>query len=155
MALFPLPAPVLLAMIVTPDQTMARGLKFAGFDEGRVGRVGQALNERRFRSWYGSNPNVIARIWEDLLTTEIAEARIPPEADFDRFLMSFYFLKVYPTEEHRSGIFEVCEKTARRWSWYFVGKLSALKAQKVRKLSKCGASIVYQIANSFKTDCLA
>jgi hypothetical protein len=135
MAAIPLPAPALLARIVTPAQTMSRGLKMAGFDERRMDRAKEALNERRFRSWYGSNPNVIARIWEDLLTTEIEEAQILEKADFDHFLMSFYFLKVYPTEEHRAGIFQICEKTARLWSWYFVGKLSALKAEKVRN---CG-----------------
>jgi hypothetical protein len=124
-------APELLAMIVTPDETMSRGLKIAGFDLHRVGKAGDNLNQRRFRAWYGSNPNVYARIWEDLLMTEIAEARIPLEADFDHFLMSLYFLKVYPTEEHRSGIFKICEKSARSWSWYFVGKIAALKAQKV------------------------
>ena len=110
---------------------MSRGLKIAGFDLHRIGKVGDKLNQRRFRSWYGSNPNVCARIWEDLLTTEIAEAHIPLEADFDHFLMSLYFLKVYPTEEHRSGIFKICEKSASSWTWYFVRKIAALKAQKV------------------------
>jgi hypothetical protein len=131
MALIPPPPQELLAQILSPVEMMYRGLGIAGFDEDRVARVQHPLNERRFRSWFGSNPNVCAQIWEDLLTTEIAEARIPLNSDPDYFLMALYFLKVYSTEEHRSGTFGIGERTVRKWSWYFVAKLSALKAQKV------------------------
>ena len=51
----------------------------AGFDEDRIARVENPLNQWRFRSWFGSNSNVYARIWEDLLTTasETNEIRSP------------------------------------------------------------------------------
>jgi hypothetical protein len=131
MALIPPPAQQLLARIYSPVEILYRGLGIAGFDEDRIARVENPLNQRRFRSWFGSNSNVCARIWEDLLTTEIEEARIPLNANPDYFLMALHFLKVYSTEEHRSGTFGIGERTVRKWTWYFVGKLSALKEQKV------------------------
>ena len=130
-ALIPPPAQQLLARILTPVEILYRGLGIAGFDEDRIARVENPLNQWRFRSWFGSNSNVYARIWEDLLTTEIEEARIPLNANPDYFLMALHFLKVYSTEEHRSGTFGIGERTVRKWTWYLVEKLSALKEQKV------------------------
>jgi len=87
----------------------------------------------RFKSSYGSLPVVLAHIWEDLQTTTIPEAKINRAATkhFDRCLMAFYFLKVYPTEKREAGIFNVDEKTGRKWRWYFVEKVRALKKQKI------------------------
>lgn len=111
---------------------MERGLLFAGFDRRRQ-RVRRETNLDRFRSAYGSNPVVLARIWEDLQKTTVPEAKISREATkhFDRFLMAFYFLNVYPTEKREAGIFKVDEKTGRKWRWYFVEKIRALKKQKI------------------------
>jgi hypothetical protein len=108
--------PLLAAMIVSPDDMMRKGLKHAGFDD-RSNKANRLHKYRRFKAWYGSDPIVYAQLWEDLVTTEIAEARIRPEDDLDRFLMSLYFLKAYTSEEHRSGIFKLSEKTAREWTW--------------------------------------
>jgi hypothetical protein len=126
------PAQELLeARILSPVEMLHRGLGMAGFDEDRIARVENPLNQRRFRSWFGSNSNVCAQIWEDLLTTEIEEARIPLNANPVCFLMALHFLKVCSTEEHRLGTFGIGERTVRKWSWCFVGKISALKEQKV------------------------
>jgi hypothetical protein len=121
----------LLARIVTADEIMRQGLELAGFDHRRINSSGRVGNYRRFKAWYGSSPIVYAQIWEDLLTTEIAEARIRPKDDLDHFLLALYFLRTYPTEANRSGIFKMCEKTVRKWTWYFAGKIAALKGQKV------------------------
>jgi hypothetical protein len=130
MAAIPPPAQI-LAMIVTPDEMMHKGLKLGGFNERQIKNAGLALKYTRFKSWFGSHPVVYAQIWEDLLTTEIVEARILPKHDVDYFLMALYFLKTYPNEELRSGMLKLGEKTVRKWTWYFVEKMSALKALKV------------------------
>jgi hypothetical protein len=121
----------ILAKIVTPDEMMQKGLDHGGFSKRQINSAGPALKLDRFKSWFGSHPIVCAQIWEDLLTTEIVEARILPTDDIDHFFMALYFLKVYCTEQLRSGMFNLGEKTVRKWTWYFVEKISALKALKV------------------------
>jgi hypothetical protein len=94
----------------------------------------QTYDERkRFKALYGSNPNIYAAIFEDLQTTEIAEARVDAKSlCVNAFLMSLHFLKCYPTENQRSGIFQICKRTARKWGWFYCRKIQALKKEKVR-----------------------
>ena len=63
-------------MIRTSLEMMARGLELVGFDERRQQSVRYDENLERFKSYYGSKPIVYAHIWEDLQTSDIAEARI-------------------------------------------------------------------------------
>jgi len=118
--------------IYTPDEIMATGLELAGFDRHRR-KVARATNLDRFRSAYGSDPVVVACVWEDLLTTSNAEARIDRKAakHVDRFLLAMHFLKIYPTERREAGIFGIDEDTCRLWRWYFVEKIQALKKEKI------------------------
>lgn len=111
------------------------GLKRAGFDAVQQQRVKRETNVRRFKSHFGSSPLVYAAIWEDLATTDIPEARISARADLDKFFLGLYFLKEYPTEEKLAGSFDTCEKTARKWAWYFATKIQALKMKKVNGAS--------------------
>ena len=79
---------------------------------------------------YGSNPVVYAQIWEDL--QQMPEALEDTwKMDPDSFLMALHFLTRYPTEHEQSGIFKICEKTARSWTWIYARKIQALKEQKV------------------------
>jgi hypothetical protein len=58
---------------------------------------------RRFRGHFGSNPNVIAEILEDLQTTEVPSE----ELNINHFLMAMHHLKRYPTEIEREAIFDI------------------------------------------------
>lgn len=65
-----------MALVVyTPDEILWKGLDLAGFDISRKRNVNQVQNLERFKAHYGSHPVVYAQIWEDMQTTEIAEAR--------------------------------------------------------------------------------
>jgi hypothetical protein len=57
------------------DDMMQKGLEHGGFRNVINSQQGPAKLDR-FKSWFGSDPIVRAQIWEDLLTTEIVEARI-------------------------------------------------------------------------------
>jgi hypothetical protein len=122
-----------MVVIFTPDEVLRIELEVVGFDHCRQNNVHRNTNLSRFKSHYGSLPIVYAQIWEDFQTTEVAEARIavPKLVDFDYFLMAIHFLKCYPTEKQQEGIFKCCEKTARKWAWYYSTKMQALKVQKV------------------------
>ena len=75
--------------IPTVDDNLHIGLILAGFQISRQQRVEKGSNIRRFQSFYGSSPLVCAKIWEDLLTTDVDEARIiPVPGALDKFFMS-------------------------------------------------------------------
>jgi hypothetical protein len=122
-------------MVVTPDELLWRGLVLVGFNAARIGKVKRSTSLSRFRSFYGSNPMVYAEIWQDLQTSLIPEALITTDAVFvnlDSFLLAICFFKCYCTEAQLAGMFNVCEKTARKCCWFFAKKIQALKAAKVR-----------------------
>ena len=120
-----------MVLYYTPDEMLRMGLEVAGFDDLRRQKVNRATSVTRFKSYYGSTPLVCAVIWEDLVTAEIPEARIEPGTAPSKFFLGMYFLKDYRTEEKLAGGFKTCEKTARKWAWYFARKIQALKAKKV------------------------
>ena len=127
--------------LFTADEVLRIGLLCAGFDSSRQVRVQRTTNERRFQSYYGSSPLVCSAIWEGLInsTKEDQTPHPPKSATFDKFLLPLYFLKEYPTEEKLAGMWHTCEKSARQWVWFFVGRIQALKAK--RYVAYCAAVI--------------
>jgi hypothetical protein len=122
----------MVVVILTADQVLHQGLICVGFKTNRIQNTSRASNLERFRAHYGSNPLVYAQIWEDLQTARIPEAYIEAtEQGFKEFMMSVYFLKCYPTEAQLSATFNICEKTVRKWCWFFARKIQALKRYKV------------------------
>jgi hypothetical protein len=106
------------SLIIAPDDLMSIGLELVGFGAYRQKSVQRATNLKRFKSFYGSAPVVYANIWEDLMTTDIEEARVSPsDAVLKNYLLAIHFLKVYPTDERLAGQFKTCVKTARKWEW--------------------------------------
>ena len=124
-----------MVTVLTADEILRKGLVLVGYDYRRQDKVSTVTNLGRFRAQYGSNPVVYAQIWEDLQITATPEARIDNKmADADTYLMCIHFLKCYPTEIEQGGIFTGCEKSMRKWTWYYVRKIQALKHQKVSLL---------------------
>jgi hypothetical protein len=115
--------------IFNADEVLRIGLLCAGFDTSRQLRVEGATNVRRFQSYYGSSNLVCSVMWEDLVSSQ--DIKHPRNATFDKFLMALYFLKEYPTEEKLAGMWHTCETGARKWVWFYVEKVQALKAKKV------------------------
>jgi hypothetical protein len=70
------------------------GLDVAGF-HGRQANRSAKINNRRFVGHYGVTPESCSKIFDDLQTTQIAEARIS-KPDVDDFLMGLCWLKTYP-----------------------------------------------------------
>lgn len=87
-------------------------------------------NVQRFKDHYGANPVVVATIWEDLQTTNIPRARITV-LKFEAFLEALNFLYRYKRESEREAQFDKSPKTIRKWSWYYLMKVQALKASKI------------------------
>ena len=123
--------------IVTADFMLMQGLLMVGFDHHRIQKVLRNTNVMRFRSFYGSDPIVYAKIWNDLHDDTNEAAFINTStATLRHFFMGLFFLKCYPNQTHMAATFRVCEKTARKWCWYFLSKIQALKHTKVNKHNK-------------------
>ena len=120
-----------MPLILTSLEMLEKGLDLAGFkNRSRSGVLAQA---RRFKAFYGSNPVVLADMWEDLQTTEHDEIRMKlTEAHISHFFMTHHFLYCYPVEEAISAIFGYCEKTCREWCWEFTSKFAQLKTEKIQ-----------------------
>ena len=126
-------------LVFTAEETRMRGLELVGFDKRRQNKCNLALNNRRFRAHFGSHPMVYAELWYDLQSTNVEDAKICGSKDsFDQFLMSIHFLKVYGTEHERSGVFDTCERTSRKWIWFYAAKIQALKKEKVNQINYVG-----------------
>ena len=112
-----------MVVIISPDQMLRQGLRLVGFNTERIQNVLLDANLERFRAHYGSNPIVYAVIWEDLHHSTFPDARIDDKADLASYLMAIFFLKCYPSEVQLAGTFRVCERTVRKWCWYYAGKI--------------------------------
>ena len=121
-------------VIYSGSEILEMGLAWVGFNTNS--RAGRKTKLDRFKAHYGARPQIYAQLWLDLQNTDIAEARVNPKKEkFYYFMMSVHFLKSYKTRHGLAGTFKVHEDTAADWSWHFVRKIRAMKAEKVNSLS--------------------
>ncbi|GKY90941.1 hypothetical protein MPSEU_000066900 [Mayamaea pseudoterrestris] len=114
------------------NELLAKGLAVFNVSVAQQERLTKKTKISRFKAHFGSKPKVLAKVWRDLQTTNIQEARIDPTKAFiDYFLMTIYWLKRYPTEEQLAVTFQMSEKTARKWCFYFAKRIQALKESKI------------------------
>ena len=86
-----------------------------------------------FTSDFGASPHVVAVIFSDLQTTDIAAAKIHDATtdDLDHLFFALQFLKVYPTEGQRQNKWHQCDRVLRDNCWDLLLRLQALKATKI------------------------
>lgn len=122
--------------VYTSDELLERGLLQTGMDLNWQKRQRRATNVEDFKAEFGTHPTVIAEIWVDLQTTTIDAARIDTTAtkncNIENFLWAFYLLMRYPVEKQMKKKTKLCENSTRKWIWYFVSRIQALKADKVK-----------------------
>jgi hypothetical protein len=113
---------------LTTEQFLELGLEtIVGFDHSRTC---QPTVLRRWHAYYGASPETCAQLFYDLQTTQVQDARVERPDPYE-FLIAFYWLKGNETDEKLAGQFKMDEKTARKWKWYYVHRISAMTAQKV------------------------
>lgn len=116
------------AHILTEDEMLKAGLQLIGWNEASILRVKAVTNHQKFVGAFGGLPHVLAKIWEDLLTTSIEDARIDPtKHSLEDFLATMHFLYRYPTEIEGCNLWKRTRTTTRKWNWFFVEKIRALK----------------------------
>jgi len=134
----------IMKIIYSADQVLQRGLLLAGGSRRRLAKQKKSSNIEDFKSFYGSHPVVLAQVWEDLQSTsatitnkngDVVSARIETKrtrcVHLKNFLRAHQFLKQYQTEKQRKLPFRNTEKTIRKWTWYFIERMAALKSEKI------------------------
>lgn len=88
--------------------------------------------DRRIRAFFGAPTSIISNIWNLVwvkLSKQESDSIIDDGVQFKYLLYALVFMKVYSTEEvHCSIVDWPSTKTFRKWSWYFVKKISELKS---------------------------
>ena len=82
---------------------------------------------RRFRSWFGVSPEVVAEAWDLLVDSDLLPRKGVPE----HLLWTLYHLKLYTSEEDTACVFKKDEKTCRKWISAFLDGLADLEAETV------------------------
>lgn len=114
--------------ILTENEMLKVGLEQLGWMDHHITRVEVTTNHQRFCGAYGALPHVVASLWEDLQTTDIDEARIDAtQHALKDFLATMHFLYRYPTEIERCNMWKGCRDSLRKWCWFFVDRIRALK----------------------------
>lgn len=125
--------------IYTPDQVLRIGLKMVGVDCHRQKKQKNSTNLEDFRAHYCVDPIVCAQMWEDLQTTNIQEAHVDAKSvdnlnsgcNLKNFLRAFHFLMRYQTDREKKCSSGHASETIRKWIWYFVVKIGALRGMKI------------------------
>jgi hypothetical protein len=118
-------------LIYTADQTLRIGLKMHGYNNLRIRKQPRKINIEDFKAHFGTEPMVLAQVWEDIQTTieePVVASKSSSGATFTRFLQSINFLMRYPTEKERKG---PSRNTIRNWTWFFLQKVGSLRSEKV------------------------
>ena len=94
----------------------------------------QRCNERtrleRFKSWFGTPPDIVAIVWAGLALTGWLRFTHNPKPE--HLLWSLVFLKTYSTEPTlASRVGGVDEKTFRKWAWFYVEGIAGLASKTV------------------------
>ena len=118
-------------VVYTLDEILQSGLELL-YTKGRIKRAKKKRNMERFHGHYGCSPRIVALVMEELQRTTIAAAKVEPaHLHLDYFLMSMYHLKRYPTELERESRFDIDCSKSRKWIWYYLRKVQALKLIKI------------------------
>ena len=117
--------------ILSKNEVLKLGLLYVSDDISRS-RAKQSTHINSFKKLYGSDPAVIAKIWNELQTTTVKEAKIDGvSACLKGFFITMHFLKRYATETEQAVHFKSSENTVRKWRWFYIARLRALKKVKI------------------------
>jgi len=105
------------------------GLETAGFIRWKTYK--EDANVERFRGWYGCSPTTCETIWIALQRSNNDECRIGRDANPLHLLLALRFLNAYCTEKELSGMFNMSEKSARKWSGRYTRSIQLLLEEMV------------------------
>ena len=125
-----------MVMAFTAEDFLYLGLMSKGFLEASTvpptGERQQANKERLRAYYYCSSLETCEFIFQDVQVTKDLEAHVLNPDTTSQFLLGLNYLKEYPTKYGLAAYLDSTEKTALKWSEYYVQKIAALKASKIK-----------------------
>ena len=105
---------------------------------------------RKFSSFFGAKPLVLAVLWDMLLDWTRARRTCSPK----HLLWCMHWMTTYNSLESVASRFNVCEKTFGDWSWWMLTGISSLSRDVVSGVVSSGRWIrLNPILTSFVSDC--
>jgi hypothetical protein len=125
-----------MVVCISASEFMALGLELAGYKKWQSYK--EKNNIERFKAQYGALPKSCENIWIDLQMAIDHECCVKSDASPRLLLLALRFLWVYPTENQLCTMFDMSEKTVRKWSGVFSRKLQLLLPKKVSTMLPSG-----------------
>jgi len=112
------------------DLFLQLGLELGGYTY----RKSTASNMRNFRGTYGTRPDAMAEMYNDIKTSD---PDFPDRAHPRHLCWTLMFMKMYETSVQLAGRLKHSESHIRPWVQYFARRIQSLKQEKI-KLSDAG-----------------
>jgi hypothetical protein len=131
-----------VGVVYTVEDIFHTGLRVF-YSRKRIRRAKRPANIERFVAHYGVLPQIIAEIIQDLqLQSMLGDDCVAGNnIKLKWILMSFHFLKCYPTELEREGPWDIDSPRARTIQWYYLEKIQLLKTAKIKWPTDWGKDI--------------
>lgn len=100
--------------------------------EEQQNKLKPTVKARFFKTMFGCVARTTIAVWTQLLTTDNVVAKVDPKKmNFKNFLIGLHMARHYPTEELLKVVLKKSIGTCRKYSWMSLGKIAALKDDKV------------------------
>lgn len=118
----------------TPADFLQRGRSFMRRGGNHAPWPPSSAERRRFKSFFGVNPEIIALLWGILVDFSL----VRDDDDIDGLLYAMMFLKIYAVEVVLCALAGgIDEKKFRDASWHYVEAIAELSYTLVRSSSSC------------------
>ena len=97
----------------------------------------EAVNKRRFKSWYGIDWKLMNVVWYLLRSIGWMKQLKHRKPNPIHLLWALSFLKGYKKEEDHASDVGKEAKTFRKWTWFYVEGIAALVPRVVSGFSCC------------------
>jgi hypothetical protein len=113
--------------IVSEKQMLQLGLETCGF----VRTTNETSDESRFQDLFGACPGAAVKLFKDLQTEDLGDAKIK-KINLKNFFMTLYYARGYGIETRVMTVFNIkCPKNFRMHVWQYLAAIQALKKKKV------------------------
>lgn len=131
---------------VPPNEMLVLGLALIKKTVRNPAAPRSKQNNERFLACFGTTPEAASTLFGDLQTTNIMEARIESIC-FKYFMMTLNWIKSNKLQPELAGTFEVHEDTVRKWTWFYIKRIQALKEVKIRWDVLNGSPYIVQVSD--------
>ena len=90
-------------VVVTDEEMLYIGLELLGWTRERLDRRKRVeTNVEQYHGMYGVDPSATVKLWHDLQSTQIEDARVyADDTSLEKLHWALHFLYRYPTEKER------------------------------------------------------